>query len=600
MKGIEIISPSALPVPPARPPGTAVKLGRESEAGPAAMEAAADRLDRAVYAAFARASGGGSPASMTLAWLEWMIHFACSPGKHYALASNVLAYWQALMMGAQPEHRGNGDPRVDDPGWNLWPFDVLRDTFGQFESFWQQATTGVRGVSPRNEQIMQFTARQFTDMLSPANCWWLNPQVLRAITETGGANFIDGARNWLEDQEDVIERRVPGSSNRRFAPEQFGREVATTPGKVVYRNELIELIQYEPQTPTVRHEPILIVPSWILKYYILDLSPHNSLVRYLVERGHTVFMVSWRNPHGEARELGLMDYLETGLFDALAQVRRIANAPVHAVGYCLGGTLLALGAAAHARMRRGTTPELKTITLLAAQTDFSEPGELGLFVDASRLAYLDALMSEQGYLDGEQMAAAFQMLRSHDLVWSRLVREYLLGTRTQPSDLMAWSADTTRLPYRLHIETLRHFYLHNDLAEGRYCVHGRPIHLGALKMPVFVVGTERDHVSPWRSVYKLHLLTDTEIGFVLASGGHNAGIVSEPGRARRFRFRTRPKGEHYIGPAEWFDTAPVQQGSWWPCWQQWLAERSSGDVDPPPLGAGAVLGDAPGIYVLEQ
>ncbi|PMS38493.1 polyhydroxyalkanoate synthase [Trinickia symbiotica] len=600
MKGIEIPSPFTLPVPMARPARTAARLGFEDGSQQASLDAAATRLDRAVYAAFARTSGGGSPTAMMLAWLEWLLHFACSPGKQYLLASDLLAYWQSLLMGVPPEHHGNGDPRVDDPGWSLWPFNLLRDAFGQFDSFWQQATTGVRGVSPRNEQIMQFAARQFTDMLSPSNCWWLNPQVLRAITETGGRNFADGACNWLEDQEDLLEGRVPGSSSRRFAPNQLGHIVAATPGKVVYRNQLIELIQYEPQTPTVWREPVLIVPSWILKYYVLDLSPHNSLVRYLVERGHTVFMVSWRNPRGEARDLGLIDYLEQGLYEALAQVRRIANGPVHAAGYCLGGTLLALAAAAHARTRRGDAPELKTITLLAAQTDFSEPGELGLFIDASRLAYLEALMWEQGYLDGEQMAAAFQMLRSHDLVWSRLVREYLLGTRTQPSDLMAWSADTTRLPYRLHLETLTHFYLHNDLAEGRYCVHGKPIHLGALNMPMFVVGTERDHVSPWRSVFKLHLLTHTEIGFVLASGGHNAGIVSEPGRARRFRFRIRHKGEHYIGPAEWFDVAPVEQGSWWPCWQQWLADRSDGQIAPPRIGAGAVLCDAPGTYVLES
>jgi polyhydroxyalkanoate synthase len=599
MEGIETAM-SADPVLTPLPTGLAAEPGSGTEGSQTSFDAVLMRLDRAVYAAFARTSGGGSPTALALAWLDWAIHIACSPGKHYALATDVLAYWQCPEMEMSSDHRSDGDPRFDDPGWGHWPFNMLRDAFAQIESFWQQATTDVRGVSPRNEQVMSFVARQCTDMLSPANCWWLNPQVLRAIGETGGGNFVKGARNWLEDQEDLLEGSVPGSSIRMFAPQQLGRDIAATPGKVVYRNPLIEVIQYEPQTRTVWHEPVLIVPSWILKYYVLDLSPHHSLVRYLVERGHTVFMISWRNPRGEARDLGLNDYLDMGLFDALAQVYRITDAPVHAAGYCLGGTLLALGAAAHARARRKEAPELKTITLLAAQTDFSEPGELGLFVDASRLAYLDALMWAQGYLDGEQMAAAFQMLRSHDLIWSRLVREYLLGTRTQPTDLMAWSADTTRLPYRLHLETLTHLYLHDDLAEGRYCVHGRPVHLGALHVPMFVVGTERDHVSPWRSVYKIHLLTDTEIGFLLTSGGHNAGIVSEPGHARRFRFRIRQKGEHYMSPDEWFETTPVQQGSWWPCWQQWLADRSTGEVVPPPMGKGTVLGDAPGSYVLES
>jgi len=254
---------------------------------------------------------------------------------------------------------------------------------------------------------------------------------------------------------------------------------------------------------------------------------------------------------------------------------------------------------AHARARGKGLQELKKITLLSAQTAFSEPGELDLFTDSSRLAYLDALMLEQGYQDGEQMAAACQMPRSHDSIWSRLVREYLLGKHTQLTDLMAWSADTTRLPYRLHLETLTHLYLHNDPAEGRYCVHGKLVHLGVPNAPMFVVGTERDHVSPWRSVYKVHLLTDTEIAFVLTSGGHNAGIIPELGHAHRFRFRIRHKGEHYMSPAEWFNAPPVQQDSWWPCWQRWLADHSSGNVDPPPVGAGAILGDAPGTYVLE-
>ncbi|MPW18130.1 poly-beta-hydroxybutyrate polymerase [Paraburkholderia sp. CNPSo 3157] len=598
MRAIETTS-SPAPVSPTRLTGAAVGAGPERELPQASFDAALTRLDRAVYAAFARVSGGGSPATPVLAWLDWMLHFACTPAKHYELATHVLAYLESFMTGSLPDHLGNDDPRFDDPGWGHWPFNLLRNAFAQYDSFWQQATTNVRGVSPRNEQLMHFAVRQSTDVLSPANCWWLNPQVLRVMVETGGSNLVKGAHNWLEDLEDLLTSRVPGSSNRRFAPHQLGRDVAATPGKIVYRNPLIELIQYQPQSPTVWREPVLLVPSWILKFYVLDLSSHHSLVRYLVERGHTVFMISWRNPHGEARDLGLSDYLETGLFDALRQVHRITSAPVHGAGYCLGGTLLALGAAANARAHQKEIPELKTITLFAAQTDFSEPGELGLFVDSSRLAYLDALMWEQGYLDGEQMAAVFQMLRSHDLIWSRLVREYLLGTRTQPTDLMAWSADTTRLPYRLHLETLTHFYLHNDFAEGRYHIHGKPVHLGALNVPIFVVGTERDHVSPWRSVYKLHLLTDAEIGFVLTSGGHNAGIVSAPGHAHRFRFRIRHKGEHYMSPAEWLDATPVQHDSWWPCWQQWLADRSSSQVDPPPVGAGTTLGDAPGSYVLE-
>ncbi|WP_133660722.1 alpha/beta fold hydrolase [Paraburkholderia sp. BL10I2N1] len=564
-------------------------------------EVADGQLDRAVHAALARVTGGLSPTTLSLAWLDWALHLAASPEKHHALAQPFLEYWQTALVETPARHDGDSDPRFTDPDWDRLPFNLLRAMFLQFESFWRDATTGLRGVSPHHEQLVSFAARQWTDMLSPSNCWWLNPEVLRAIAATGGRNFIDGSRHWLEDQQALLAGSVPGPLRRLCAPHCVGRDVAVTPGKVVYRNALIELIQYLPQTLTVRREPVLIVPSWILKYYILDLSPHNSLVRYLVEQGYTVFMISWKNPHAEARDTGLNDYLEQGLFDALAQIRRISGAaPVHTAGYCLGGTLLAIGAAARARDTGSGSAGLQTVTLFAAQTDFSEPGELGLFVDASELAYLDALMWEQGYLDGPQMASAFQLLHSRDLVWSRLVHEYLLGQRTKRTDLMAWNADTTRLPYRMHSENLTRLYLRNDLAEGRYCVDGRAVALGDLRLPVFLVGTERDHVSPWRSVYRLHLMTDTEISFLLTSGGHNAGIVSEPGHAgRHYRSGTRRNGDSNVSPDEWYASTPERDGSWWPCWQQWLAAHSGDRVAPPRVGAGTVLGDAPGTYVLE-
>ncbi|MDW3687967.1 poly-beta-hydroxybutyrate polymerase N-terminal domain-containing protein [Cupriavidus sp. CV2] len=553
-----------------------------------------------VVSAHGRATGGVSPAALSLAWLDWAWHLAGSPGKQVALFQRIAQPWPVDLAGRPTPLAEDDDPRFANPDWHRWPFQLLRDTSLQAEAFLQDVITNVRGVSPHHERVVSFAARQWTDMLSPSNCWWLNPEVLRAVAETGGRNFLEGGRHWLDDQQEILAGHVPRTSRRRCAPHCVGRDVAITPGKVIYRNALIELIQYTWQTATVWHEPVLIVPSWLLKYYVLDLSPHNSLVRYLVARGHTVFLISWKNPREEARDLGMNDYLELGLFDALAQVRRIIGAiPVHAAGYCLGGTLLAIGAAALGRDIDPKSAPLKTVTLFAAQTDFSEPGELGLFIDASELAYLDALMWEQGYLDGTQMASAFQLLHSRDLIWSRLMREYLLGEHTEPTDLMAWNADTTRLPYRMHSENLQWLYLHNDLAEGRYCAKGRPVVLADLKQPIFVVGTERDHVSPWRSVYKLHLLTSSEISFLLTSGGHNAGIVSEPGHAgRRYRFSTRPKDGPYLSPNEWFAMTPVCEGSWWPCWQQWLAAHSSEQSAPPALGDGTVLDDAPGTYVL--
>ncbi|MDO9193681.1 MAG: alpha/beta fold hydrolase, partial [Undibacterium sp.] len=439
----------------------------------------------------------------------------------------------------------------------------------------------------------------------PSNYPWLNPEVLAATVESGGKNLLSGLENWMHDidlkqsQDNDNEKKL--ANKMQYLP---GRDVALTPGKVVFRNDLIELIQYSPQTPQVFSEPVLIVPSWIMKFYILDLSPHNSMVRFLVEQGHTVFMISWKNPDKEDRDLGMHDYIESGLFEALAEVARITNkTPVHTAGYCLGGTLLAIGVAALANgvsLQGGyAVPPIKSVSLLAAQTDFSEPGELGLFIDESQLAMLDAQMWEKGYLDGDQMAKSFQLLNSRDLIWSKIMREYQLGTRNSPSDLMSWNADTTRLPYRMHSEYLKHLFLHNDLAEGRYEIDGTAVSLRDIHVPMFVVGTAHDHVSPWRSVYKIFSLTDAPVEFVLSSGGHNAGIVSEPGHANR-QYQYLPADVQFknIDPEKWLSKTIAKPGSWWVYWQQWLSQHSSSTkikaLDPIEVHQ---LGNAPGKYV---
>lgn len=564
--------------------------------GMTAAASAGQTLDLFVQSQMAKLTGGVSPIGMGLAFMDWACHLATSPGKQLELLTQACT---APVTAAATL----ADGRFAGPAWQRWPYQQYAQNFLQYQQFWNQATTGIRGVAPHHGEVVNFTARQLLDMLAPSNFLATNPEVQQAAKDSGGHSLMEGALNWRKD---VCRRlappamTVPGPTDAQYRP---GVEVALTPGEVIFRNELMELIQYRPQTDRVLREPLLIIPSWIMKYYILDLSPENSLVRYLVQQGHTVFMVSWHNPGAAERNLGMDDYLERGLYAALDQASAVcAQAPIHTVGYCLGGTLLAIGAAALGAADAPQHGALASVTLLAAQTDFSEPGELGLFIDDSELAFLDALMWKQGYLDGNQMAASFQLLHARDLVWSRMMREYLLGQRSAPNDLMAWNADATRLPFRMHSEYLHRLFLRNDLAEGRYQAGGKTIALSDIAVPVFLVGTERDHVSPWRSVYKLHRLASTPIDFVLASGGHNAGIVSEPGHAHR-SYRHLPASEatdSFRSAEQWLAQSELAQGSWWPCWQQWLAGHSSSQPVVPPQGQrGQSLGPAPGHFVLD-
>ncbi len=566
-------------------------------------------LDRYLHAVEARLTAGISPSSAMMAYLDWAVHLANAPGKQGELVRKAFrksvtfsAYMARFLSGRDrtpcieplPQDR-----RFAGEKWREAPFAFYYQAFLLLQQWWHNATTGVHGVSDHHEDVVSFAARQILDVFSPSNFIPTNPEVLERTIAQGGLNLVRGAQNFIEDWERAVLQKPPVGAEKF----RVGREVAITPGKVVYQNRLIELIQYAPTTRTVHPEPILFVPAWIMKYYILDLSPANSMVKYLVDRGHTVFMISWKNPTAADRDLGMADYLSLGPMRALEAVRTIVpDRKVHAVGYCIGGTLLAIAAAALGRDGRDW---LRSITLFAAQTDFTEAGELMLFIDQSQVAYLEDLMWDQGYLDTKQMAGAFQLLRSNDLVWSKMVHDYLMGERRPMTDLMAWNADATRMPYRMHSEYLRRLFLDNDLAEGRYVVGERPVALTDIRAPIFAVGAEKDHVAPWRSVYKINLLTDTDVTFLLTSGGHNAGIISEPGHPRRHhRVATKREGDPYVAPDEWLETAPVAEGSWWPTWQAWLAERSGEKTRPPPMGrpkAGyRVLREAPGSYVLEE
>ncbi|MBQ0822853.1 alpha/beta fold hydrolase [Microvirga sp. HBU67558] len=568
-----------------------------------------DTLDHAAHAGLARLTGGLSPAALMAASMDWAVHLAISPGKQVELAVKAARKWTRLAHFSSRCAMDGGacepcitplpqDRRFAGSEWQQWPFNIIHQAFLLQQQWWHNATTDIDGVTQQHEAVVEFISRQILDMASPSNFVATNPVVQRRILETGGQSLAQGFRNFLEDWERIV-RSKPAAGTEAF---QVGRDVAVTPGKVVYRNRLIELIQYAPATDKVRPEPILIVPAWIMKYYILDLSPENSLVRYLTDQGFTVFIISWKNPTAEDRDLGMDDFRRLGVMEALAAVNAIEpERKVHAVGYCLGGTLLSIAAAAMARDR---DERLQTVSLLAAQADFREAGELTLFINESQVHFLEDLMRSQGYLDTRQMAGAFQLLRSNDLIWSRLVRHYLMGERTPLNDLMAWNADATRMPYRMHADYLEQLFLDNDLAEGRFRVNARPIAVSDIRVPIFAVGTERDHVAPWRSAFKIHLLADTDVTFLLTKGGHNAGIVADPDRpGGRFQVLTKSATDYYLDPDTWTRIAPWHEGSWWPEWTRWLTSHSGRPTDPPALGAPSrgypVLCDAPGTYVLQ-
>ena len=570
-----------------------------AEDTPPVLQKAGKIIDRATQATLARLSGGLSPASLAGAYLDWALHLSAQPGKQLELADKAVrkAIRYACHVASSIEgHPENciaplpQDHRFDGEAWGQWPFNAWAQAFLLTQQWWHNATTGVGGVTKQHEGAVSFAARQWLDIFSPSNYPFTNPQILRRTMETGGMNLAQGAQYWWEDFQRSISRSPPAGVEA-FKP---GESVACTPGKVVFRNELIELIQYAPATDKVKPEPILIVPAWIMKYYILDLSPQNSLVKFLTEQGFTVFMISWKNPGEDDRNFNFDDYRKLGPMAALGEIARIApDAKVHTVGYCIGGTLLAVTAAA---MARDGDHRLATMTLFAAQTDFTEAGELMLFTNESQINFLENVMWEQGFLEIDQMAGAFHLLRSNDLVWSRLVHDYMMGERTPMTGLMAWNADGTRMPYRMHSEYLRKMFLQNQLVEGKFEAAGATVALGDIDAPIFAVGTLADHVAPWRSVFKINLFCDGEVTFVLTNGGHNAGIVSEPGhKHRHFQIATRPANGHYVDADTWAEFTPHREGSWWPAWADWLAARSGAPAAPPKMGA--ALCDAPGTYI---
>lgn len=448
-------------------------------------------------------------------------------------------------------------------------------------------------LSPAARRKLGFLAEQAVAATAPENWPWSNPAVLRTALDTGGRSLLRGARNALRDlsTNGGLPRQTP-------APGPVpGRDLASTPGAVVFRNRLVEVIQYAPRTQRVHAVPLLVSPPWVNKYYVLDLVPGRSLVEWAVAHGHTVFTISYRNPDASLRDLTLSDYLCDGLLAALDVVTEITGAPeVNVAALCLGGTLAAAAAAWHAA--RGER-RIRSLTLLNTLLDFTEPGPLGAFIDAPALARLERALARTGYLPAASMKTVFDLLRSRDLLWGYAVSGWLLGEDPPPSDLLAWNADATRMPAATALEYLRSCYLENRLAEGTLELAGERLDLGAVRLDSYVVGAVADHIAPWGSVHAGARLLGGPVRFVLTTAGHTAGVVNPPASAARRR--------HWTGaaladddPAHWRATATERLGSWWPDWTEWLGVRAGEPVAPPPTGSAAhpPIEPAPGSYVL--
>ena len=519
-----------------------------------------------------------------------------------------------------------GDRRFKDDAWAENPlYDHIKQSYLLASKFMLSTVRETEGLDAHTAQKVDFYTRQFIDALAPTNFAMTNPEVARRTVETGGENLVQGLSNMLEDLERGQGRlRIRMTDLEKF---KLGENVAVTPGKVVFENDLMQLIQYVPTTEVVRKRPLLIVPPWINKFYILDLRPKNSFIKWAVERGHTVFVISWVNPDGQLAEKSMDDYMLEGPVAALDAIEKATGeSRVNAIGYCLGGTLLAAtlaylkaGSAAKTTETaeatdaataeasestgRAQTAEatgrrsvIESATFFTTMVDFEEPGELGVFIDEEQLSLVEESMKEKGYFDGSKMAEAFNLLRANDLIWSFVINNYLMGKDPFPFDLLYWNSDSTRMPRAMHSAYLRDMYQHNRLREpGGITLDGVPIDLATVDVPIYILSAREDHIAPWRSTYAATRLYRGPIRFVLAMSGHIAGVVNPPA-ANKYGYFT---GEIASAPDTWLEAATAHDGSWWPDWDVWVSEHDGGEAPPREPGAGAlpVIEDAPGRYV---
>ncbi len=549
--------------------------------------------------------GHADPLQISQSFMQLGLHMASNPSKmmqtQMGMMQDYMQLWQSSMQrmlgkdapALHPE--ASKDRRFRDDAWESSTFfDYMKESYLIMGEWMQKAVDTVDGLDEHTMRKLRFYTQQYVDAMAPTNFMLTNPAVMRETMESNAENLVHGLENMLHDLE-----RGDGKLRISMVDEDafsFGDNIACTPGKVVYQNDLMQLIQYAPSTEKVYKTPVLVIPAWINKYYILDLQPENSFVKWLVDQGHTVFIISWANPDASLAHKTFADYMLEGPLAALDAIEQATREhEVNTVGYCLGGTLLSITQAylqAHDNASR-----IKSATYLTTMVDFTDAGDLSVFIDKAQLDALDQRMQQSGYLEADDMANTFSMLRSNDLIWSFVVNNYLLGRDPLPFDLLYWNSDATRMPARMHSFYLRNMYLNNQLIKpGGIELDNTPINITKLTTPAYILSTKEDHIAPWTSTYLATQIYDGPTRFTLAESGHVAGVINAPSR-NKYGFwsldKNPPKAD------SWLDEAEKQEGSWWPHWEAWLREYAGSKVKARTPGAGKLkaIEDAPGSYV---
>jgi polyhydroxyalkanoate synthase subunit PhaC len=544
--------------------------------------------------------GIGDASTLGGAFLDLMTQMMSNPtalaNAQIDLFNDSMTVWrhaaERMFLIRESDAEPARDKRFKHPDWTENAmFSFIRESYVVVAKSLLSSVRDVKGLDPANARKVDFYTRQFVDAISPSNFIATNPEVLTTTLQTGGQNLLRGLENLLADLDGGEGRlSITMTDMKSF---RLGENIATTPGKVVYQNDLMQLLQYEPSTPDVRRRPLLIVPPWINKFYVLDLQPKNSFIKWCVDQGHTVFVISWVNPDERLAQKSFEDYMLEGPLAALDAIDAgTGERSVNAVGYCLGGTLLAstLGYLA-ARNDR-----IASATYFVTLVDFTDVGDMAVFIDEDQIASLEKRMQERGYLEAHDMATSFNMLRANDLIWSFVVNNYLLGKEQAPFDLLFWNSDSTRMPAAMHSFYLRNMYQRNLLAKpDGISLAGSPIDLSSIKAPTFLLATREDHIAPWKSTYAATRLYAGPVKFVLSASGHMAGVISAPGS----KYGHWTNDDLPATPDAWLGGAKSHQGSWWPLWDKWVTPFGLGRVSPRSPGDGrlAPIEDAPGSYV---